>query len=280
MKWKFSQTIDINYRSSINIGILPIFSRIPQNSSYQRRIGVQSNHNSKIIKSDNEYITNRVKLVKRGLAAINLDYAVETKGINLINEDWGYKTEIISEEYKVLIAETKFWRKIEEIQEVAFKLKEDIISSNDHHSKLKYLVKQIFDFVKETIAFKENQDTRFGAVKALRLKYGDCDELSDLFIAICRNLNIPARRVTGYFIKPRENIAEAHAWAEILDIDNNRWIPIDPALNFFGSLSPYHIIFAFDNGASRESFVWSQKNIKGHLKLDISPLEIVSTSLI
>ncbi|MGC4003730.1 MAG: transglutaminase-like domain-containing protein [Pirellulales bacterium] len=39
-----------------------------------------------------------------------------------------------------------------------------------------------------------------GAVKALQLGYGDCEELSSLFIALCRQQKIPARTVwvTGH----------------------------------------------------------------------------------
>lgn len=54
-------------------------------------------------------------------------------------------------------------------------------------------VEAIYDFVREKIKY-ENGPLK-GAVAALRDGTGDCEEMTSLFIAICRAANIPARTV-------------------------------------------------------------------------------------
>lgn len=51
----------------------------------------------------------------------------------------------------------------------------------------------IYDWVRENVEYKEGDFK--GAVQALRDKHGDCEELSSLFIALCRSSGIPARTV-------------------------------------------------------------------------------------
>lgn len=54
-------------------------------------------------------------------------------------------------------------------------------------------VEAIYDWVREHVKY-ENGPLK-GAVRALHDKTGDCEELSSLFIAMCRSLKIPARTV-------------------------------------------------------------------------------------
>lgn len=55
------------------------------------------------------------------------------------------------------------------------------------------LVESIYDYVRETIKY-ENGPLK-GAMAALRDGTGDCEEMTSLFIAICRAAEIPARTV-------------------------------------------------------------------------------------
>jgi hypothetical protein len=54
-------------------------------------------------------------------------------------------------------------------------------------------VEAIYDWVRENVKY-ENGEIK-GAIKALNDKTGDCEELSSLFIALCRAQKIPARTV-------------------------------------------------------------------------------------
>jgi transglutaminase-like putative cysteine protease len=66
-----------------------------------------------------------------------------------------------------------------------------------------------------------------GAVKAAQQKKGDCSEYSDLFVALCRAKNIPARVATGYTVRFDE-ISPKHHWAEVY-LKKYGWVPFDPS---------------------------------------------------
>jgi hypothetical protein len=54
-------------------------------------------------------------------------------------------------------------------------------------------VEAIYDWVRDHVQYKQGELK--GAVAALREGYGDCEEITSLFIAICRAADIPARSV-------------------------------------------------------------------------------------
>ncbi len=95
--------------------------------------------------------------------------------------------------------------------------------------------KLAFQVVREQVKLKTHLDERRGAARAAVEKEGDCDEHADLFIALTRAVNIPSRRVIGHFFKGKPE-PEPHAWCEIF-LEDNGWVPVDPALGRFGVLS-------------------------------------------
>ena len=67
-----------------------------------------------------------------------------------------------------------------------------------------------------------------------QLKTGDCDDLSFLYISLCRSLGIPARFIRGYLVEETDGTvsAVAHAWTEVFvggNIGNQGWIPVECA---------------------------------------------------
>lgn len=93
--------------------------------------------------------------------------------------------------------------------------------------------KQIFIWLKENTEYSihlpgdNNVQT---CDVTLEKKTGDCDDLSFLYIALCRAVNIPARFVRGFLIEDLE--AVAHAWAEVFvggNIGNNGWVSVECA---------------------------------------------------
>jgi transglutaminase-like putative cysteine protease len=100
-----------------------------------------------------------------------------------------------------------------------------------------------FAWVRDNVKLREPQATRLGAARAIRELTGDCDELSDLFITLCRAEMVPCRRVVGLFYQGHEveeRPFEWHAWAEV-QASGGMWIPFDPSLGFFASISERHI---------------------------------------
>nr|MCU0982344.1 transglutaminase-like domain-containing protein [Pirellulaceae bacterium] len=55
-------------------------------------------------------------------------------------------------------------------------------------------VKAIYDWVRANVRYEFDEELR-GALTALRAGHGDCEELTSLFIALCRANGVPARSV-------------------------------------------------------------------------------------
>jgi transglutaminase-like putative cysteine protease len=59
---------------------------------------------------------------------------------------------------------------------------------------------------------------------------GDCDDLSFLYISLCRAVDIPARFIRGFLVE--EENAVSHAWVEVFVGENigiDGWIPVECA---------------------------------------------------
>ncbi|NHJ02995.1 MAG: transglutaminase domain-containing protein [Candidatus Heimdallarchaeota archaeon] len=132
------------------------------------------------------------------------------------------------------------------------------------------------EYITKEIKFRENQKERFGAVKALLLGYGDCDEFTDVFITLARLKGIPSRRLTGYFIQKQGEKVESHAWGEIYS-PHIGWIVIDAALGNIGKHTRNYVILKVEEfnhelseyrvqtrhrGAVHYEWIRSEPNIK------------------
>jgi len=88
------------------------------------------------------------------------------------------------------------------------------------------IVKGIYDFVADNMEYAANGGRGLGAAIALERGKGDCTEYSDLFAALCRAKNIPARVVSGYTVRT-DSQSPKHNWAEAY-LDGYGWVPFDP----------------------------------------------------
>jgi transglutaminase-like putative cysteine protease len=72
------------------------------------------------------------------------------------------------------------------------------------------------------------------AIQTYTLRTGDCDDLSVLYISLCRAAEIPARFIRGMLIEKNDDKIEAipHAWVEVYVgsfLGNDGWIPVECA---------------------------------------------------
>jgi hypothetical protein len=87
------------------------------------------------------------------------------------------------------------------------------------------IVRNIFNYVLDNLEYVKLSGKGVGAAASLRYHKGDCTEYSDLFVALCRAKDIPARAVTGYVIGTNETPLR-HNWAEVY-LKDYGWIPFE-----------------------------------------------------
>ncbi|VVB58370.1 Transglutaminase-like superfamily protein [Candidatus Anstonella stagnisolia] len=135
------------------------------------------------------------------------------------------------------------------------------------------VAKAIFVWMKNNTVYhinKENASYTQSAIEVLRSRQGDCDELSFLYVSMCRAAGIPARFVKGFLVEKAPEEYAGHVWAEFYDGqwapvelaniwdggDDNATIGIDPfAINedvaiSFGVSQPDHVATFVDDGTS------------------------------
>ena len=130
---------------------------------------------------------------------------------------------------------------IESTSKTVRKLASDIIEQVEEANKNATdweKIDALFEYVRTEISYKEAQIEKpmRGALAALRTRDGDCEDMSALFIAMCRSLDVPARlvRVPG------------HCWAEFYLVDdekNGHWFPAQVAgTEELGSMQDVRVI--------------------------------------
>ncbi len=88
------------------------------------------------------------------------------------------------------------------------------------------IVKNIFQFVTDTLDYKIFYFQDRGAKQALKEGKGDCTEYSELMVTLCRAKKIPARIVEGLIPKTGGQIAY-HNWVEVF-FPEYGWVAFDP----------------------------------------------------
>ncbi len=99
----------------------------------------------------------------------------------------------------------------------------------------------------------------------LENRYGVCDELTSLFIAMLRALNIPARFISGLAFTDSPQFPQgwgAHGWAEVY-FPGVGWVPFDPTFGEFGWVDPGHIKLkeSLDPQEPTTVFEWKARDV-------------------
>lgn len=126
---------------------------------------------------------------------------------------------------------------------------------------------ELFNYVVETLQYdmSDNKtEQRTGVLATLKQpSFSSSSDFSDVFIALARSAQIPARRLTGYAYSTNQQLrpttvegAVLHSWADYYDHDKSTWIPVDPTWSdttggqdYFRNFDLQHIVFAI-NGVS------------------------------
>ncbi|MBI4016289.1 MAG: transglutaminase domain-containing protein [Candidatus Aenigmarchaeota archaeon] len=104
----------------------------------------------------------------------------------------------------------------------------------------------------------------------LRERYGVCDEMTGLFIALLRALGIPARYVSGISYTNSPLFDEkwgSHGWAEVF-FPEIGWLPFDPTFGQFGWVDATHIKLRDSVDSSEPSVEFTWKASKANITAD------------
>lgn len=139
-----------------------------------------------------------------------------------------------------------------EIKEIANKIKNET-----HTDNVWVVARELFRWlVNNTYYQRDVVNHTQSAMEVLHSGKGDCDELSFLYVSLCRAAGIPARWVSGYMVKRNPEEYTGHAWAEFYD---GEWVTVECAGNGsveyeldrnFGIYDPDHIAIFFDDGTN------------------------------
>ena len=104
----------------------------------------------------------------------------------------------------------------------------------------------IHHWIKSNIRSYPGSSQRFNVEKTLKTQKGNCWEVSDLFVTLCRKYGIPARQIAGWLYQ-KDKINAGHAWAEVF-LEDYGWMPVD-TLRRSMTMPDYYIPYlATDDG--------------------------------
>jgi transglutaminase-like putative cysteine protease len=122
---------------------------------------------------------------------------------------------------------------------------ETAVAHRDPLSTLHALTARIYD---EFVFDPDPTHTAMPAAESFALKRGVCQDYAQIFIAAARHLQIPARYVSGYFLRVDGVTAQeaGHAWAEAY-LPTLGWVAFDPANGISGSAAHVRVAIGLDS---------------------------------
>ncbi|MDI6737335.1 MAG: transglutaminase-like domain-containing protein [Nanoarchaeota archaeon] len=130
------------------------------------------------------------------------------------------------------------------------------------------------EWVNENVNYTLDTMTEEAVQKAswvLENRYGVCDEITALFMALLRAANIPVRFAAGQVYSDKEEAFGNHGWAEVY-FPGYGWVPFDVTFRQFGWVDPSHLKLSVEADPSEPSVSYSWKT--DSTKININPLTI------
>ncbi len=164
-----------------------------------------------------------------------------------------------------------------EIHSIAHSIQNNMKSSNAF-----LVAKQLFEWLKNNTTYKIHplQEKAQPASITLAKGQGDCDDLSLLYISLCRSLELPARFIRGYLLDTSDStiIAVDHMWVEVFvggNIGKDGWIPVEcsgvgdtssEVHQNFGVEDAFHLRLFTDDGTNESIAITSS-----HISVQYEP---------
>lgn len=178
----------------------------------------------------------------------NLDFSINSRvkvknDITKVKEAIPFPIENLPEKYKPYTMPTK---NIDSGNEEIIKLASRLAGGENNlyvvMSKLAEWVETDINYSLTTLTASVSQPASW----VLENRYGVCDEITSLFIALARSLGIPARFVSGVAYTDFQGLNNwgPHAWAEVY-FPGYGWIPYDITYREFGFVDASHIILKY-----------------------------------
>ncbi len=242
---------------------------IPHHQEIQYR--VQKPKPKLIPKKNHQWHVYRFRARSKGIFHVLEQFEVRTRPRNYLDEDWGMiSPKQLPPKLRASCRPLPHWNLTnDDLQPL---LDEPWFQEQD----LKQWILNAHEKVNRIIKYREHLPERLGALRALNLGYGDCDEFTDLLVALARFRGIPARRLTGYSINPQKNEVTPHAWAELYSMALNEWIPVDAALHILGRHPSTHVVMKIEETVSeiKECSV-STRQCKNEVKFEWQPEKVI-----
>jgi hypothetical protein len=262
---KDSLTVDLSYQgnfdlisSSNNYNIEEVNVKVyslPEEDFRQKMLSFNSQG-----KLENDYLY--FQFNDKTLGTKNFNYNATIKTINSFNT----VHQKINYPFTVDNSLTKYVQPTETIDSDHEHIVNMAVNLANNEDDLFVIVFNLAKWVEENIEYDLNSLTVEGTQKAswvLNNRQGVCDEISTLFVAMCRSLNIPAKTVSGMSYTTSELFTEnwqAHSWAEVY-FPTYGWVSFDITFNEYGYVDVTHIKFQ-EHQSSSTQYQWVGNNVE------------------
>jgi hypothetical protein len=187
----------------------------------------------------------------------------------IINDLCGYKADSVNDIKFYYDEITNKYLKSQSINGLMFvdinnpiikKVSEDIVVKFENNNSFK-IAESLFIWLKQNIRYCNHlyNTSLQPSIKTYNIGRGDCDDLSILYISLCRAAGIPSRIIRGILIEKNFNEIkkEAHAWVEVFvggEIGKKGWIPIECSGNSNDYNAEVHQNFALESAGHLRLF--------------------------
>jgi len=190
----------------------------------------------------------------------SVDSDVRTNAfIKYVDKKVDFPLIVLDEEARPYLKEGE---KTEITKEIKEKANEIVAGETDLFS----VIFKIAEWTKKEVPYDLNTLTE-NAVQSsswvLRNKQGVCDEITGLFISLCRSVGIPARFVSGSVYTEELGDWGNHGWAEVYFPDYG-WIPVDVTFGQYGWVDSTHVVLdkSLDTQVSSLKYSWKAYGVE------------------